>query len=76
MILALTINEALKRLVLDKEWENKRMKAIRYHIINVAGQVLSLARGLIIKLSCAKSSLTILISARAKIKMLACGPGG
>lgn len=76
MILALNINEALKRLVLDKEWENKRMKAIRYHIINVAGQVLSLARGLIVKISCAHSSFKTLISAQQKIKMLAAVPGG
>ena len=41
MILALNINQALKRLVLGKSWEPKRMKAIRYHIINVAGHRLS-----------------------------------
>lgn len=76
MILALNVNEALKRLVLEKEWENKRMKAIRYHLINVAGQVLDIARGLIIKLSCAQTSLTTLINAREKIKMLVCVPGG
>jgi hypothetical protein len=76
MILAMNINEALKRLVLEKEWSNKRMKAIRYHIINVAGQVLNIARGLIIKVSCAQSSLTTLIKARSKIQMLAWVAGG
>jgi len=70
------MNEALKQLVLEKEWENKRMKAIRYHLIHVASQVLDLARGLIVKISCAQSSFTTIINARQKIQLLAMVPGG
>lgn len=76
MILALNINQAMKRLVLGKSWEPKRMKAIRYHIINVAGQVIDLTRGLIVKISCAQRSWETLVSARAKIMKLAPVPGG
>ena len=76
MILALNINQALKRLVLGKSWEPKRMKAIRYHIINVAGQVLNLTRGLIVKISCTQRSREALVNARHKIMTLAPAPGG
>ena len=76
MILALNINQAMKRLVLGKSWEPKRMKAIRYHIINVAGQVMDITRGLIVKISCAQRSWETLVSARDKIMTLAPVPGG
>ena len=76
MILSLNINQALKRLVLGKSWEPKRMKAIRYHIINVAGQVMDLTRGLIVKISCAQRSWETLVNARDKIMTLTPAPGG
>ena len=39
MILALNVNSLLKSLVLGERWMKRRMKAIRLHVINVAGRV-------------------------------------
>ena len=40
MILAFNVNSAMKRLVLGETWVgNRRMKAIRFWLINTAGRV-------------------------------------
>ena len=44
MILAFNLNTLMKRLVLGKDWVTKRMKAIRYWIINLPGRVVRHAR--------------------------------
>ena len=51
MILAFNINEAMKRLVLGGEWVNRRLKGIRFWLINIPGQVYEHARGLVIRLA-------------------------
>ena len=38
MVLAFNLNAALKGLVLGGQWVNKRMKAIRFHLINIAAR--------------------------------------
>ncbi len=40
MILALNLNEAMKGLVLGKEWASRRMKAVRFVLIHKAGSVM------------------------------------
>ena len=54
MILALNLNSAMKRLVLGpalgKHWTKKKLKAIRYHIINLPGRVVNHARELWVKI--------------------------
>ncbi len=40
MILALNLNEAMKGLVLGKEWGSRRMKAVRFSLIHIAGSVM------------------------------------
>jgi hypothetical protein len=47
MILALNVNEAMKRLIFGGEWVKKRLKAIRFWLINIAGRVYEHARGLV-----------------------------
>jgi len=70
MILSLNLNALMKRLVLGKSWEPKRMKAIRYWLINLPGRVVKRSRSLIIRLSRKHPSIEVLIEARRKIAML------
>jgi hypothetical protein len=49
MILALNLNQAMKRLVLGGSWVSKRLKAIRFSLINLPGRVIERSRGLIIR---------------------------
>ena len=51
MILALNLNQAMKRLVLGKKWVSKRLKAIRFSLINLPVRVIERSRGLIVRLS-------------------------
>ena len=43
------LNSALKQLALGKEWVSKRLKAIRFGVINVAGRITRHARQLTIR---------------------------
>jgi hypothetical protein len=70
MILALNLNAAMKRLVLGKSWATKRMKAIRFSLINLPAQVVKRSRYLLVRLSKAHPSIKWLIDIRAKIAML------
>lgn len=70
MILALNLNAMMKKLVLGKAWEPKRMKAIRFWLINLPGRVVKRSRSLIIRLTRNLPSLELLIEARRKIAML------
>ena len=51
MVLAFNLNSVMKRLVLPRGWAPKRLKAIRFGFINVAGRLLIRSRQLIIRLS-------------------------
>lgn len=73
MILAHNLNGIMKRLVLGEGWENKRMKAVRYHVINLAGRVINHANQIRIRISGIKS-LDLLVMARQRILALAHGP--
>lgn len=76
MILAFNLNAAMKSLVLGGNWVSRRMKAIRFSLIYVAGRVIAGARQLKIKLSGGRSSYEWMIRLRAKILLLAPGPSG
>ena len=76
MILALNLNAAMKRLVLGKAWISKRMKAIRFSLINLPGRVMERSRGLYIRLSKNNPCLDWLRMIRAKIAMLASASPG
>jgi len=67
MILAFNLNSILKRLVLGREWAKKRMKAIRFQVIRLAGRVITHARRLIVRLSGAHPSSNLLVEARRRI---------
>lgn len=76
MILSLNLNEMMKRLVLGKNWVSKRLKAIRFALINLAGRVTETSRGLIIRLGKNHPSFDWLVDIRAKIAMLVPVPSG
>jgi len=70
MILAFNLNSAMKRLVLGGSWVNRRMKAIRFWLINVPGRVLIHARSLIVRLVGGHPSNEILLEARRRMVIL------
>jgi hypothetical protein len=67
MILAYNINSGMKRLVLGESWINKRLKAIRFAIINLPGRIIKRSRELIIRLTKGHPSNELLFNARKKI---------
>ena len=74
MILALNLNSLMKRLVLGKGKEHKRMKAIRYWLINLPGWVRERSRRLHLVVSAEHARL--LWDLRRRISMLLPVPGG
>ena len=79
MVLALNLNVAMKRLVLgkvDKGWESKRMKAVRFGFINLPARVLEHSRRLILRLSKGHPGFELLVKVRGRILMLRPEPGG
>ncbi|MGD9578621.1 MAG: IS1380 family transposase [Syntrophorhabdus sp.] len=73
MILAHNLNTAMKCLVLKETWVTKRMKAIRFSLVNLPGRVMEHARGLIIRISREHPSLETLLVARQRIMEFASG---
>ncbi len=76
MILALNLNTLMKRLVLGAGWATKRMKAIRYWIIDLPGRLVQHARQLTLRLSAGHPSAELLIEARRTLAAMATGPSG
>ena len=76
MILAFNLNAMMKRLVLGESWQPRRMKAVRFCLINLPGRVLKRCRRLIIRLTKNHPSLELLIEVRNKIAMLKPQPCG
>ena len=73
-VLAFNLNSAMKWLVLGGQWVSKRLKAVRFGIINLAGRVVRNARKLIIRLARGHPSYDLLVSARQRIAALANAP--
>ena len=71
MILALNLNAMMKRLVLPTSWRRKRFKAIRFGLINLAGQVRKRSRQLQILISPKQPAYTLLLQIRERILALA-----
>ena len=70
MVLAYNLNSLMKRLVLPEGWEPKRLKAVRFGLINLAGRVVTRSRQLIIRLSGSHPAYQLLIEARQRLKVL------
>ena len=76
MLLAFNLNGLMKKLALGASWQPKRMKAIRFSLINLPGRVVKRSRCLIIRLTKNHPSLELLVEARKKIAMLKPEPCG
>ena len=75
MILAHNLNALMKRLALGAGWVSRRMKAMRFHLINLPGRVVRHARRLIIRLNARGEALNTLLAARRAILALGGAPG-
>jgi len=72
--LAFNLNSAVKQLALGGQWVNKRLKAVRFALINLAGRVVCHARKLLIRLARGHPSFPLLAGAHRRIAALAHGP--
>ena len=69
MILSLNLNAAMKRLVLGRSWIPRRMKEIRFHLINLPARIMERSRQLIVRVS-NESYFEWLVTIRARISAL------
>lgn len=69
-VLAFNLNSLMKRLVLPQGWAAKRLKAVRFGLIHLAGRVMTRARQLIIRLSASHPAYRLLLEARRRIEGL------
>ena len=76
MILAMNLNSAMKRLALAKSWASKRMKAIRFSLINIPGRIVEHSRDFIIRMVQGHPAVDLLIEARRRIMALSWVPSG
>jgi hypothetical protein len=70
-VLAFNLNMAMKKLALGTSWVAKRMKAIRFSLINLPGRIIEHARQLAIRLVRNHPSFALLVEARQRIMRLA-----
>ena len=76
MVLAFNLNTAMKNLVLEDSWAAKRMKALRFSLINLPARVMERSRQLFMRLAGGHPSLEVLLTARKRIMELAYAPSG
>jgi len=67
MVLAFNLNAALQSLVLGGRWVSKRMKAMRFYLINIPARVMERSRQLSLRLSAGDSAYGWLLQIRARI---------
>ena len=67
MILAMNLNTIMKRLVLGGSWASRRMKAIRFSLINIPGRIVERSRELIIRLVKGHPAFELYLEARQRI---------
>jgi hypothetical protein len=75
MILALNLNAVMKSLVLGADWVTRRMKTIRFSLINLPGRIVKRTRSMLIRLPREHPMLELLIEARRRIAQLIPAPG-
>jgi hypothetical protein len=75
MILAMNLNTIMKRLVLGGSWASRRMKAIRFLLINIPGRIVERSRELIIRLVKSHPALELYLEARRRIRSMSFVPG-
>jgi hypothetical protein len=76
MVLAHNLNTAMKNLVLQGSWATRRLKALRFSLINLPARVIERSRQLFIRLAGNHPSFDILVNARMRIMELRYVPTG
>jgi hypothetical protein len=76
MVLAINVTAIFKKVVLNKEWRQKRMKGLSLFFIRLAGRVIKKGREIIIRLSKGEPVFPALVDARKNIMSLSCLPSG
>lgn len=69
-VLAYNLNSLMKRLAMPEGWAPKRLKAIRFGFIGVAGRVVNHARQLIIRMSASHPAYGLLLGVRRRLREL------
>jgi len=75
MILAMNIHTIMKRQVLGGSWVSRRMKAIRFSLINIPGRIVERSRELIIRLAKGHPAFELYLEARRRIQGMLPVPG-
>ena len=70
MVLAYNLNSLMKRLAMPGGWASKRLKAVRFGFINLAGRVVAHARQLMIRVSADHPSYDLLLEVRGRLSVL------
>lgn len=70
MILAFNVSASMKRLALGEGWVNRRMKAVRYWLINLPGRVSERGRRLYVRLCGGHPSNEVIFEARRRMMCL------
>jgi hypothetical protein len=76
MILAMNLNGIMKQLVLGGSWASRRMKAIRFSFINIAGRIVERSGALIIRLTKGNPILDLYLEVRRRIMAMIPFPAG
>ena len=76
MILAMNLNSIMKQVALGKSWLSRRMKAIRFSLINIPGRIVERSRELIIRLVKDRPTFALFVEARSRIMGLVPVPSG
>lgn len=69
-VLAYNLNSMMKRLVMPEGWAPRRLKAVRFGFIHLAGRVVAHARQLIIRVSADHSAYELLLEVRRRLRAL------
>jgi hypothetical protein len=75
MILAFNLNSLMKRLALPESWSSKRLKALRFGLINQAGRVVNHSRQLFIRLSRHNPVYGIILGLRQRLREIQIADG-
>ena len=75
MVLAFNLNSLMKRLVLPKGWAPRRLKAIRFGFINLAGRLVIRSRQLVIRPSGMHPAYELLMEVRQRLRNLGAATG-
>jgi hypothetical protein len=70
MILAFNLNSLMKHLALPESWGSKRLKALRFGLINQAGRVVQHSRQLFIRLSRNNPAYLIFVGLRQRLRQI------